>query len=257
MTIKNLAYLALVAGWICFCYWLYAERISPRLNRTGEESNETQTDSLPYPLSFKWASDTVMVGTGFDKVKADMDSMAVRDEVVIVRGFYFRDEATEISELQELGKRRINNTLKLFGVNDRRILTEVAPQEITADVRVYPFEAISIERLQMEDVIKWSGDTFEVCFPLKDSLVLPAICLDKLVTWMGIPGEDNLTKLHITGTADGGGIAEPSDWAMERALYIKNTAVDKGWKEDQIQLSTGQRNHPLTLWNRCVVLYFE
>jgi hypothetical protein len=196
-------------------------------------------------------------GVGFERLKADMDSMAIRDEVVILRGFYFRDEAATLPELQDLGKRRIINTMQLFGINDRRILTEVGPQEITADVRANPFEAFQMERILMEDVIKWSGDTFELCFPLKDSLEVPAICLDKLVTWMGIPGDDHVTKLHITGTADGSGIAEPSDMAMERALFIKDAALQKGWKDEQIKLSTGQRNHPLTLWNRCVVVYFE
>ena len=190
-------------------------------------------------------------------MKAVMDSLSGMNELVIIRGYYFRDEAPLLEEVVDLGKRRIANTMQLFGINDRRILTEVLQQEITADVKSNPFEAIRIERILTEDVIKWSSDTFELCFPLKDSIVLPTVCLEKLFTWMGIPGEGDVTKLHITGTADGSGIAEPSDMAMERAMYISHAAMDKGWKDEQIILSTGQRNHPLTLWNRCVVIYFE
>lgn len=67
----------------------------------------------------------------------------------------------------------------------------------------------------------------------------------------------NSRNLQIVGTADGSGIAEPADLAMDRALEIKQMILNKGWKEEQLILSTGQRNHPLTLRNRCVVLYFE
>jgi hypothetical protein len=257
VTIKNLAYLALLAGWICFCYWLYAEGISPRLQRMRGGMTETVTDSLPYPLTFRWGSDIPMPGKGFTALKGGIDSLAERNEIAIVRGYYFRDEAPDLEAARDLGKRRVEKTLALFGINDRRILTEVLLREITADVKANPFEAIALERILVDDVVKWSSDTFELCFPLKDSIVLPAVCLEKLFTWMGVPGESNISRLHITGTADGSGIAEPSDMAMERAIYISQAAMDKGWKDEQINLSTGQRNHPLTLWNRCVVIYFE
>jgi hypothetical protein len=88
-------------------------------------------------------------------------------------------------------------------------------------------------------------------------LKLPQICLDRMNGWIDRSSDQKDRILNIVGTADGSGIAEPMDIAMDRALSIKKLFIDKGWKEENIQLSTGQRNHPLTLRNRCVVVYFE
>jgi hypothetical protein len=63
--------------------------------------------------------------------------------------------------------------------------------------------------------------------------------------------------LHMIGTADATGITESSDMALDRALSVKINWIKDGWKEEHIKLSTGQRNLPNTLQNRCVLIYFE
>jgi hypothetical protein len=74
---------------------------------------------------------------------------------------------------------------------------------------------------------------------------------------MGKPSKKKEATIHITGTADGSGIAEASDIALERAIYIEDLLLEEGWEKDQMQISSGQRNNPLTLRNRCVIIYFE
>jgi len=67
----------------------------------------------------------------------------------------------------------------------------------------------------------------------------------------------NLRNSPFLWIADGSGIAESADMALERAIVIQKRLMNNGWKEDQINLSTGQRNNPLAIRNRCVIVYFE
>ena len=257
MNNKYLAYIALLAGWICFCYWLYAERISPRIHHHQEKSWPEVVEDLPYPLAYKWMSDVPYAGIDFGSLKESFHDLDSTDEIVIIHGYYFRDEANDIASLQALGRNRINYALSYLDIDRRRVVSEVSVHEITADVRSNPFEAVSFERISMTDLLNRSGDTIELCFPLADSLVLPQLSKDRLNEWTQEASENKKSMLHIVGTADGSGIAESSDIAMDRAMMIKELILKNGWKEEQLQLSTGQRNHPLTLRNRCVLVYFE
>jgi hypothetical protein len=128
---------------------------------------------------------------------------------------------------------------------------------VNADVRTHPFEAIRIERISMAELVKVGGDTMELCFPLKDSILVPELMLDRLDDWLSrfLDGQKEIA--HIVGTADGSGIAESMDVAFDRAMMIKEHLKKEGWKDAMIQLSTGQRSHPNSLRNRCVIIYFE
>jgi len=254
---RNLAYIALLAGWICFCYWLYAEGIAPRLYANQKKFWPSYVEHLGYPLAYTWASDLPLAGGSFGELKTLVERVDSTDEILIVRGFFYRDEAADLVRLQNLANRRINNALHYLNLNKSRLISEVRVQEIAADVRSNPFEAVRFARLHLDSVIHETKDTIEICFPIKDSLLLPQICIDRLALWIGDTEERQERIMHITGTADGSGIAEPADMAMDRAMMIQDFILKTGWKADQIALSTGQRNHPLTLRNRCVVIYFE
>jgi hypothetical protein len=254
---RYLAYIALLAGWICFCYWLYAEGISPRLHGNREKSWPEYSEDLPYPLAYTWMSDVPLAGKDFGLLKSRLQRLDSLDEMVIMRGYYFRDEADNISQLQTLAKNRINSALKYIEIDPKRLVTAVSVQEITADVRANPFEAVRFELIHFAELIHSSPDTFELCFPLQDSLTLAPLCKDRLTDWIREADGTKNNIMHIVGTADGTGIAESSDIAMERAMLIKQILLIDGWKEEQMELSTGQRNHPLTIRNRCVLVYFE
>ncbi|MBK9103265.1 MAG: hypothetical protein IPL92_01510 [Saprospiraceae bacterium] len=257
MNNKYLAYIALLAGWICFCYWLYAERIAPRIHSHQEKSWPEVVEDLPYPLAYKWMSDIPYAGIDFGSLKESFHDLDSTDEIVLIHGYYFRDEANDINSLHRLGRNRINHALSYLDIDRKRLVSEVSVHEITADVRSNPFEAVRFERISMADLLHTEGDTIELCFPFADSLVLPQLSQDRLIEWTQGATVKNANMLHIVGTADGSGIAESSDMAMDRAIRIKEIIMNNGWKEEQLQLSTGQRNHPLTLRNRCVLVYFE
>ncbi len=164
-----------------------------------------------------------MAGLGYAALAEQNGQLDSLDEIVIIRGFYFRDEATDGNQLRDLGQRRIENALKYFDINTKRMLTEVSVQEITADVKANPFEAVRFERIRYADLASMTGDTFELCFPIRDSLTLPQLNIDRLHKWIDKGTKLNARRLHIIGTADGSGIAEPADIAMDRALYIKKS----------------------------------
>lgn len=254
---RYLAYIALLAGWLMLCYWLYAWRIAPRFHQAWEKSWPSYSEDIPYPLAFKWASDIPLAGVGFREFKAQFEKIDSSGDVVIVRGFYFRDEADSLDFLKELGLRRIENALKLVRLRHDRLLTEVLPQQVNADVRSNPFEAVRFERIRLPDILKKSGDTLELCFPIRDSLQLPAVSFNRLEEWIRSGEHRKEQMAHIIGTADGTGIVESADIALERAMVIKEKLLQSGWKEENIQLSSGQRTTPLALHNRCVILYFE
>ncbi len=249
--------MALLAGWICFCYWLYADEIAPRLHGSREKSWPAYSEDIPFPLAFSWASDVPLAGLGYGDYKTQFDDLDSLDEILIITGFYFRDEAVTIGELQDLGRRRINGMLDYHQISKDRMMTQVSVQEISADVRSNPFEAVRFERIPVADMLSITDDTMEICFPLKDSLVIPQVCTNRVIRWLNKASKNKESIVHVVGTADGSGIAEPADIALDRALIIKKIILNAGWKEEQIQLSTGQRNHPLALQNRCVVIYFE
>lgn len=257
MNKRNLAYIALLAVWLCFSYWLYADRIGPRIHQHQETSWPAYSEDLPYPLAYLWASDIPIAGDGFGELKAIIEKIDSTEEILLIRGFYFMDELDSINQLDELAHHRIDHFLQYVDISEKKIVREVSVQPVRADVKSNPFEAIRFERLRYSELINSRQDTFEVCFPLKDSLRLPQICTDSLVSWIKHKINDDSGQLHIIGTADGSGVAESSDVALERAWYVKEQLLNNGWEEVQLVLSSGQRNHPHTLRNRCVIVYFE
>lgn len=256
LTKRNLAYIALLAGWLCFCYWLYAKGIYPRIHGQ-EKSWPAYSTDIPFPLAFTWSSDIPLAGLGFGELKSKYVDIDSTDAMVIVRGYYFRDEADSLSRLQQLGRNRIESALKYIPIDDSRMVTEVLPQEVNGDVRSKPFEAVRFERIPMKEIVMMSGDTFEIYFPLKDSLRLPSECYQRLNAWIVRHAKKNERIMHVVGTADATGIAESSEQGFERALSIKSELMINGWTDENILISTGQRNQPLTLRNRCVIIYFE
>jgi hypothetical protein len=254
---KNLAYIALLAGWLFFCYWLYAKEIFPLLNQDKEKSLPTYLSDLPYPFAFNWASDMPLAGNGFEEWKAHYTAVDSMDAIFIIRGYYFQDEENSMPLLLELAQRRIENASYCIGISEERVVSEILPQQVNVDVRTHPFEAIRIERISMAELVKAGGDTMELCFPLKDSIRIPAVMLERLDDWLSRFQDEQKEIAHVVGTADGSGIAESTDVAFERAMVIKEHLKKEGWKDAMIQLSTGQRSHPNSLRNRCVIIYFE
>ncbi len=208
-------------------------------------------------MAFHWASADPLSGPDFGLLKDGVERVDTMDEILIVRGFFFRDERDSLAQLKELAVQRVANVLPYFQVDRRRILTEVDVQPINGDVRSKPFESIRFERVSASSLMQSGTDTFELCFPLKDSIALPKIMTDRLMQWLGKASKHRSEIIHLTGTADGSGIAEASDVAHERALYVRDKLVGEGWREEQIAISTGQRHHPLAFRNRCVVVYYE
>ena len=179
------------------------------------------------------------------------------DLMVIARGYYYRDEADSLGQLEQLGRNRIANVLKYIEIDNKRMVTQILPQEVNGDVRSKPFEAVRFERIPFKEIVKVEEDTFEICFPFKDSMNLPPDYFNRLNSWITRHGKQADRIMHIVGIADATGVVESSETGLERAMLIKNKLLTSGWKDEEILLSTGQRNQPLTLRNRCVVIYFE
>ncbi|MBK9984443.1 MAG: hypothetical protein IPP15_19090 [Saprospiraceae bacterium] len=254
---KYIAYLALLAGWIVFCYWLYAKELFPRFHGMKETTGIQLIKGLKYPLAFNWASDMPLAGEGYNDWLKDMEQSDSTTGTMIITGFYFRDEQGSIPLDEALAHQRVNNVLKLVKVPLDRIMIQVLPQEINADVRSNPFEAISMERIALSNLLQIAGDTIEMCFPIKDSLILPPLVLNRLDAWLDQHADRKDSLTYIVGIADGGGIAESADIALDRAIVVERVLVAKGWKAEQIHLSTGQRSSPHAIRNRCVIIYFE
>ncbi len=254
---KYLAYFALLAGWIWFCYWLFAHGIRPVFATDKPDNYPVRIDSLRIPLAFTWGSDTPLAGQGFDAWRQQIQDLDSAGAIVIWKSYYFKDEAATTDQQIDLGRRRIKRVLSFLNLDRKRLLFQILPQEIYADVKSIPFSAIAFDQYQESDILSFFGDTAQVCFPIADSLLLPAISLEKLDQWEQDEAAKNKVDLYLIGTADGTGIAESAEVAVDRAEWIKDRWVKTGWKEESIHLSSGQRNNPHTLQNRCVVVYFE
>ncbi len=254
---KYIAYLVLLAGWIVFCYWLYANELFPRFHEKKETSGIQHIKDLKYPIAFNWASDIPIAGEGYEDWLNDVEKVDSSMGALIITGFYFRDEQGSIPLDEALAQQRVKNILQLMKVPLDKILIQTLPQEINADVRSNPFKAIGIERIAQPNLLRIAGDTIEMCFPIKDSLILPPFVLHELNAWLDEHAERKDSLTYIVGTADGGGIAESADIALDRAIVVQRVLVAKGWKGEQIHLSTGQRSSSYAIRNRCVIIYFE
>lgn len=254
---KYLAYFALLAGWIWFCYWLLTHGILPAMTVTKPQDFPVKMDSLKIPLAFTWGSDIPLAGQGFDEWKQQFQKLDSTNAIVIWKGYYFKDEANTPEGQIDLGRRRVKGVLSFLDLEHKRILIQLLPQEINADVKSNPFSAVGFEKFSEDDILSYYGDTAQICFPMADSLLLPEISLEKLDRWSEEQSGKNKDEMFLIGTADGTGIAESSDAAVDRASMIKKRWVKSGWKEESIHISAGQRNNPHTLQNRCVMVYFE
>lgn len=254
---KYLAYLALLAVWIVFCYWLYAKELFPRFHGKQDTPGFVYVKDLNLPLAFNWDSDIPLTGNGFKAWIKEIEKEDTIEGIMIIQGYYFRDEEGSIPLDEALAKRRIENVLKLIKVSSNRVMIQVLPQEINADVRTKPFEAINITQMALADIMHVAGDTLELCFPIKDSLNFPPLIVNRLDAWLNRHSGQREGKAFVIGIADGSGIAESADMALDRAIVIQNQMLKNGWKAENIQLSTGQRTSPRAIRNRCAIVFME
>lgn len=257
MNTKYLAYIALLAGWLIFCYWLYAQEIYPRLHPPTGLKWPVFEEDLELPLAFTWGSDVPHAGKGFVEWMDTLKQMDTLGNFLVFRSYYFRDEAESIEKGKQLAQRRVEKMIRYLDLSKERIVVEVLPGEITADMRIHPFQALNYEVLEAGEVMSASSDTIEMCYPLKDSFILPDQVLFTLDGWLKNRTDKMNDTIHLIGTADGTGISESADVAWERVLVVRNRLVANGWNDQLISVNTGQRNHDNAIRNRCVVVYFE
>lgn len=254
---KYLAYLALLAGWLVFCYWLYAKELYPRFHPPKEKSWPLVDPDLKLPLAFHWGSEVPIAGQGYENWSRRLQEADSLQHFIVFKSYFFRDEAGSEDEGKQLAKKRIDQIIQFAGLHSERIMTEIHPGSVVSDARQKPFEAVHFEILDPGSVWNEERDTLEVCFPIKDSLKLPELLINKTDRWI----EGNFDKINkhivVMGTADGTGISESADMAWERADYLKKRMLRKGWSEENIVLNTGQRNMTNPIRNRCVMLFFE
>ena len=214
-------------------------------------------ENLDLPLAFTWGSDTPVAGRGFDEWVSPLLKADTTDAFVLWHGYYYRDEAQDSAGQMALGRMRVEHVRSYLKMDPAKSIVELLPQEITADVRSVPFTAVSYEIVEGQDVLHFSGDTAQLCFPIADSLLLPSSCLEDFDRWVRDQLQAKKDIVYIIGTADGTGVAESADVAMDRANWIQKRIIALGWKAERIRLSSGQRNTPHTLLNRCVLVYVD
>lgn len=257
MSRKYLAYIALLAGWLIFCYWLYAKEIYPRLHEPTGLKWPVLDHDLDMPLAFKWGSDIPHAGEGFENWVDTLKMIDSAQNFLIFHSYYFRDEAGSIEKGKELARKRVARMVEYLGLSKERIMVEIIPEDIKADVRSQPFKAVTYDVMAIHDVLNSSADTIEVCFPLKDSFGLPHQVMKSLDEWLEKRSDNRTDTIYLIGIADGTGISESADIAWERANAIREKVLQHGWNETMIRMNTGQRNQSNTVHNRCVVVYFE
>lgn len=244
----------LLAGWVWFCYELFSARIYPQLHPPQAPVTLIRLDELNMPVAFNWGSAMPLAGKEFDNWTKQFSHLDSTGQVAVIHGGYFRDEAPDQAGLISLGRARIASILHHLEIDSNRILMEIIPQEVNADVRSNPFAAIAVDLIAEKDIVTFSGDTAQLCFPIADSLKLPPYSLDQFRRWVIERSNPTTDRAYLTGTADGTGLAESSDIAMERAEAIQIELLRQGWSKERIHLAAGQRDNPHTLLNRCVLV---
>ena len=209
------------------------------------------------PLAFKWGSDIPIAGQGFEQWVDSLKRIDSSSNFLLFHSYYFRDEAESIEKSKELGNRRMARMINYLGLTKEKTMFETIAKDVQADVRSHPFKALTYEVISVEDALKSSGDTMEVCFLIKDSLSLPHRSLEGVEKWLNQHEDKKSETIHLIGTADGTGISESADVAWERANVIKEKVIRQGWHEQLIIINTGQRNQSMPVRNRCVLIYFN
>ncbi|MDQ3015365.1 MAG: hypothetical protein M3R25_01390 [Bacteroidota bacterium] len=254
---KYLAYIILLAGWLSLCYWLYSKEIYPSIHPDQGLKWPVFEDDLELPLAFRWKSDIPLAGQGFEVFSESIRNNSRGDSVLIITGGYFLDEADTAASEQSIGINRVNRMIQYYQLDPRKTIINIEKKELDADVRSVPFEAVSFEWIPMPVIIREIGDTTEICFPVKDSLLLPKAIIDKIEDLARTQLKESDVRVFVTGTADGTGIAESSDIAVARAIVIRDILMRAGWTEERIVITTGQRNESEPIRNRCAQIYFE
>jgi hypothetical protein len=252
---KFFVYFIMLAGWLVFCYWLYSRDIYPHFHASVPRWAEYRED-LTFPLAFTWQSDVPIEGPGFNSLAEQLLHADTTDHIILLYGFYFRDEEPDEQEGKRLARRRVDTLIKHLQLDKERLVVSVTSKEIYSDVRSQPFAGIDIVIIPLHEIYKASADTLEICFPLQDSVSIPGFLKGKVHDWAKSQLNRERT-VHITGIADGTGIAESSDMAMERGLYMKEILSEASIHSDSVNLSTGQRNLSNAIQNRCVIIYNE
>ena len=254
---KYLAYFILLAAWLCVCYWLYAKEIYPKLHPEEGFKWPVYDNDLALPLAFNWSSDIPIAGAGFDSLSKIIEEYRMSDSILIISGGYYLDEKEHKGLNKPLGLRRADRIVQFFQLDLRKTLIFSQKKEIDADVRALPFEAISFTLISKVSLMHMIGDTTEICFPVRDSILLPAIITEQLDQLVKVKKNDGNIQAYVIGTADGTGIAESSDVAVARAIVMRDILIKGGWTEDRIVMTTGQRSHSEPILNRCALVFFE
>ncbi len=254
---KYLAYFTLLAGWLCFCYWLYSKQIYPKLHPEEGLKWPVFDEFLAIPLAFTWKSDIPIVGAGFDSLSKEIERYAKSDSFILITGGYYLDEEEVGSRKRSIGLRRAERLKEYFQLDPEKTLLITEKKEINADVRALPFEALSLSLFSRDKLLQQWGDTLEICFPVRDSALLPKGILNQMDQLILTGKAESSGKAFVIGTADGTGIAESSDVAVARAIVVRDALIRGGWTEERIVMTTGQRNHTDPLRNRCALLVFE
>ncbi len=257
MKIKYLAYFILLAGWLCVCYLLYAKKIYPALHPEEGFKWPVFDEYLLMPLAFSWKSDIPIAGAGFDSLSSVIDGYAASDSILVISGGYYLDETENNTSKRPIGLRRADRLVAYFQLDPAKTLVISEKKDINANVRARPFEAIRLTVIPRARLIQIYGDTLEVCFPVRDSTMLPVTIVEQLDQIIEARKLENEIQAFVIGNADGTGIAESSDVAVARAIVIRDALIRSGWTEDRIVMTTGQRSHVDPMMNRCALVYFE
>jgi hypothetical protein len=254
---RYLAFFVLLVGWVWFCYRMFAMRIHASIHPAKQAESILYTEGLDIPFAFNWGSAMPLAGDGFEVWKQQYSHIDSTGHIAIINGGYYRDEAATQGGLHSLGQSRINSFLREVPIDSHRIMQVIVPMEVNSDVRSKPFAAVMIDLVAETELYSLNGDTAQLCFPVADILTVPPYSLDQFMRWVAQYADPATDHAHITGTADGTGIAESSDVALERAAIIQEALLQRGWKSEMIHLSNEQRNTSQAMHNRCVLVYFE
>lgn len=254
---KYLAFILLLAGWLVFCYWLYTKEIYPRLHKAEAVPWPVYEEDLEVPLAFRWGSDVPLAGKGFGEWSANIRKLDTAGYYFIVKSAFYRDEKPTVAMGDSLARKRAHKMIEYLDISGEKVLLEVELDDVRSDVRAHPFESVHFSVIKPEDLVDISGDTMEVCFPVRDSLKIPGGVWMELSQWLRKQNDRQTDTINLTGTADATGVSEAADIAWERALIIQKFVILEGWPEDRIRIGTGQRHLENPIKNRCVILYFD
>lgn len=257
ITIWRLALGVCLVAWLGVAYWLYAGRIYPRLHAGPETSGAAIREDIPYAVAFHWGDTRPYPGQSYREMyhlAAAMDSL---DQIGIIEGIYFLDEASTDEARQALARERIRNAAALLPVAGARLFAVVRQGVVTADVRTHPFEGIRLHAVDLEGLIRADLDMLEICFPFIGEPLLPVIMQERVRNWKEDLRRDDSRRLVLTGLVDTTGIPEPADLAAARALHMADVMERHGWDRDRIEIRTALTGADDATRKRCVRMWID